>query len=432
MMVMKRFAFAARSLVLFLAVFLCELAPAKTYVKLNEPTAQEQAQLLVKHIHVMGGLKALFAKKRLEKAPKVTTKKTKQKTQSEAHLSVSQKSVDARWSSEKKHLKNVIDKVMACEREHNDDYYVFYHAQMREFCVLHDFLKEFYQFFNMSKPFDDFAFLRVWSDGVSDTSTASLQDFIDNYEKGELHRYRSEDCCRSGDRYRLGHPSWDDGEDYLRRSLLSVNLSLFGNTSKIGYGECTFDFFMRSDNANYCDMRSTFGMILEKCGINASYANRLLELASSLKSSEGALMQIFIPKSYVDRCVYLSHDYGTPYRIPIVDSSFNAEKGRHMNISSVLELYKDSPEKIAYIDQLQARILFYPDGMLDPNSGIKIIRYTTVPEGAMASYEQKVKVFAEELFTEMLAQKLIIKGSSGTVKAYEGTVLDKLIKIVGH
>lgn len=422
MMVMKRFALTARSLVLFFVVFSCELAYAKMYAPLKEPTAQEYAQSLVKHVRLMGGLKALFAKKNEEKAPKAAMKKIKQMTQTEAHLSVSQEYVDSVWSSEKIRLKSFIDKVMACEREHNDDYYVFYHAQMREFCVLHDFLKEFYQFFNMSKPFDDFAFLRVWSDGVSDTSTASLQDFIDSYEKGKSHGYGSE------------HPKWDDHEDYLRRSLLSVNLSLFGNTTQRCMGECTFDFFTRSRSVGFYDATPLIESMLIKCGINSSAAsNKLMNIAAkTLKSSEGALMQIFIPKSYVDRCVYLSHDYGTPYRTPVVSSSFDAKKGRHMNISSVLELYKNSPEKIANIDELQARILFYPDGMLDPNSGIKIIRYTTVPEGTMTYYEREIKALAEELFTEMLAQKLITKRSPGAANAYEGTVLDTFIKVVGH
>jgi len=63
MMVMKRFALTARSLVLFFVVFSCELAYAKMYAPLKEPTAQEYAQSLVKHVRLMGGLKALFAKK---------------------------------------------------------------------------------------------------------------------------------------------------------------------------------------------------------------------------------------------------------------------------------------------------------------------------------------------------------------------------------
>lgn len=430
MVVIQRFAVMARLSIFFLVIFSCELAQAKACVVPKGPSAHEYAHFLVNHVQVMGDLKGFFFKKKILKAvptaktapaAKVATKKVKQITQTEAYLSVPSCATlaDTHWSSDRKRLKSLVDKVMAREREHNDDYYVFYHGQMRQFCVLQDFLKEFYQLLNVSKPFDDFAFLRAWYDGVSDPSVMSLQDFIDDYEKAKGTGY--------GYYGTSAHPDWNDHEDYLRRVLLPVNISLFGNAGSPG--ECTFDFFLHSWNIGFSDISHLIQGMLDKCGIDSSYVARLNTLAGSLTSSEGVLMQVFIPKKYVDRCVYLCHPMATPYRTPILDSSFDIAKERHTNISSILELYKKHPDQIADINGLQARIVFYPGDMLNPERGIKIFRYMTVSDSDMATYSKKVKALVQEALVKLLMQKISAKKKSlDDLELYKGTSLEKLLK----
>ena len=73
--------------------------------------------------------------------------------------------------------------------------------------------------------------------------------------------------------------------------------------------------------------------------------------------------------------------------------------------SSVLEKYKNYPELINEINGLQARIVFYPQGMLNPDSGIKIFRYTMVSKQDMTVYKEQIKALVQEAVSDMLVNQ---------------------------
>lgn len=335
-----------------------------------------------------------------------------QKTQTEAHLSVF--APCRATPNEREDYPQIVDQAMAREQEHNDGYYVFYHAQELEYYVLQDFVKELYRILNLREPLDDFVFLRAWYEKVEGPKNPN--EFTD------AHKILLSSSSL---------PAIFGLDGFLSKQMLAVNLSLFGNSTKGSAGESTFYFFILSKGIHNFHAKDMIKDVFSHCGLNCAYVDRVLSLMQRIKTFKlprGVLQQIFIPKEKVDKYVYLSRAYGTPL---------------HKKVSTTLELFKNNPEQLTIdgeisslratkeprqldVDTLQARIVFLADGMLNPDSGIKIYRYTAIPDDVMATYEKELKQLVQEVATDLLARRLSC-ANLGSSKVYAGMGMNRLL-----
>lgn len=284
----------------------------------------------------------------------------------------------------KAQYKQLIDTVVEREYQFCNDYYVFYHGQSKAFRVLQDFLKELYAFINITAPYNRFEFLRI---SHLAASTFNQNSFIDAHEGADL-----------------GFVHWNDTSSEMIKNMICVNLALFGNLSF--QSEQTFSYFKFSSSlAGLWVLDSITNQLFTDFGFNPAYIVKLKELAKQVDTAEGNLFQIFVPKNKVDQYVYLSHDYGTPYRAVIEPSVYDYAKQRHTKISSVLDQYIKDPMSIPNFDLMQARMLMSQDGILNPNSGVKIFRYITASDENILKYRKSVKDLAFTVFSDALKNK---------------------------
>ena len=103
------------------------------------------------------------------------------------------------------------------------------------------------------------------------------------------------------------------------------------------------------------------------------------------------LLQIFIPKDKTSSCVYSSHPGGQPVsgRLQCTD---------HQSLLRDLGL-KSAPATRPN-DSLQARIILDHNIMLNPASGVKIFRYTTM--AAEDEYRQQMEKTTTNMFIRWL------------------------------
>lgn len=254
---------------------------------------------------------------------------------------------------------------------------------------------------NIHEPLAEFEFLRMWH---AAEKKFNANEFIDA-EEG----------------WSLGHHYWNDHRADLVKNMMCLNLSLFGNFSNSG--ECTFYYFTSSLSLSAPYLDTLLGELFDNFGFNKKYISDLTRINDGLVTTEGNLMRIFVPKDKVDDYIYLSHAYGTPYRDKIDVSVFDSKKNRHTRISTILDRYSANPTSIADADRLQARVLLSQDCMLNPESGVKIFRYTTAKDNEMKKYKQAVKNVATEVFSNAVAQR--------TFKGIRNTKLEKLLSYVG-
>lgn len=366
-----------------------------------QPFAQPvDRPLILKHIEVLSELKKEFAKKNPLKLPDYTDK-----TPTLAYLKEAP-NVLSEWhkaelETRKTKYATFIAPIIQNEKKYCNDYYVFYHGQLSAFRIFQDFLKELYTAINIHQPIDEFEFMRMWHLAEKELIA---QSFIDK-EEGE----------------QLGTKWWADSRADLMKNMMCVNLSLFGNMWWCG--ESSFYYFMNNSSAFVTEslISKLFTELFDFYGFSPKYIDELVALNKLIATKEGNLMQILVPKEKVDDYVYLSQPGGTPYRTKI-DSTFDKHKNRHIKISTILDQYIKDPSVLKDFDQYQARVLLSKDCMLNPDSGVKIFRYTTVNDSEMGKYKKELKQITNKIFTQALGQK--------TIKNLTNTGLGKLLELL--
>ena len=340
---------------------------------------------LMNHIHVMQEIKQRFK----QKLPKELAQNN-EPTATQSYLNVPQLHAltEHEFSSEKVAFKQIINQAIEREKEFNGTHYVFYHAQNNSFSIVQDLLKRIHSYLSLTAQREDFTFLRSWHDALS---IVQVNQFIDEYERGNPNSV------------------WFDGDHDLVKKLLSVNLSFFGNAWR--WGESTFTCFLKNKSFFAPAVHPLLQSIFDEFHFDKKYIPELLKLADLIYSQQGNLFQIFIPKQIVNDVVYLAHKQGTPYRDQIVAQVYDAKKRRHLKIREILDMYKNNPAAInalggqtiipgsstLLMDALQARIIFSNEHTLNPESGIKIFRYTTVDDQKLMQYEQAYDQIIQKL-----------------------------------
>ncbi|KKP35366.1 MAG: hypothetical protein UR26_C0006G0050 [candidate division TM6 bacterium GW2011_GWF2_32_72] len=288
----------------------------------------------------------------------------------------------------------VAEKALQREKEFFQDYYVFYHGGNSDLGFVFKIYTMFENLVNEQIHTKDFSWFRPKKE-VSQQFITQDQ-FIDYWEK-EI--------------FKDGH--WDDSLGCIKKDLLSVNLTLFGNNSR--WSNSSFSMFLRKKSVD-AKIIQKLKLFTESIGLLESKIDKLNSIWKKYYGSSkgGVLYQIFIPKTKVNDFVYLSHSFGTPYRCKLV-GSFDEAKKRHPRISDVLDAYlmgtvleidlkniivckdekcmRENQDKIVIfglsfknkphhlenkfdglLDQLQVRIVLLSE-FFNPEIGVKIFEY---------------------------------------------------------
>lgn len=408
-------------------LFICASIISSTHA--TSPSGSE----LTKHIHVLQELKSYF----LNKEKKVSFQKVVQTPTLAYIAAVKAGKIDPAFggfygngkhssydtiNKDWQYYRTIVDTILAREKEYCNSYYVFYHGQKSIFRIFQDLLKEIYTFIHIHSSLNEFEFFRIWHEAEK---TFNLQQFIDNEEK-KLTNQNSYYQSTYDPYYHppLPHypPNWNDTKPDMIKNMLCVNLSLFGNLTHLG--ESSFSYFKANSNCAAPDIKPLLIKLFNHFGFNINYLDQLLALTTLITTQEGNLLQIFTPKNKVDDYVYVSQDYGTPIRYPIEHTIFDHAKSRHIKISPILDLYTKNPTLIREFDRLQARILLSQDGILNPDSGVKIFRYTTIPETNMVHYKKQLR----ELVSKMMSQWL----ETNANHSIASTPLERLMRYASH
>ncbi|HJM68885.1 MAG TPA: hypothetical protein QGF02_02985, partial [Candidatus Babeliales bacterium] len=228
-------------------------------------------------------------------------------------------------------LTRFINEILAREEEYSKNYYVFYHSHDWQLAVI----------------FDVYKLLNKWLD----THPIGADILLRNRSVGEFKDINEFMTYWEN----LFGGSWDNNHPYalygkkrnLAETLLSVNLSLFGNASNSSSN--SFRYFLDSKSA-----RAPGGLLKEifgEWGFNPKYKKEIIKAFEELHhDNKGQLIQMFIPKDKVNEFVYLAIPGGTPYRDKVTDS-FDSKLKRHVlknkdgvvignDIASILKAYQ--------------------------------------------------------------------------------------------
>ena len=345
----------------------------------------------------------------------------------------------------------IVFKILDREKQYAKDYYVFYTAipYMRLFQDVINFLYKKLQKNTESLQQNEFIFLRY------DLNNKIYDEYkdVNQFLVSTLKKY-----CIIDDRF----------GSQIKSLLLSTNVSLFGNVDLVG--ESTWGFFNNPQvwvalNKIYLEN------ILESFGFSKDLSDKIMSHYNELKDSNNDvpadLIQIFIPKSFIDDIVYICWTRGIPFDVNYikgvctflgfvpghVKQIFGSEPFKNIpttksgsmkdlvvqvqsrcksdfpkNIVSSLitnigngnfnpSILLSSSNLTSDYQYYQGRILFTNDKMLNPESGIKMFRYSQLTPAQEQEYNQAL----ESHLNEILSEQSRIKPSQPT------TSVDKII-----
>ncbi|HEX4069125.1 MAG TPA: hypothetical protein VHX42_03430 [Candidatus Babeliales bacterium] len=332
-------------------------------------------------------------------------------TQSQAHMSLPEikKVIAAHYNT--KPYQKIIDAILTREVEYKNNYYVFYHGMNNKWRIPQDLYTRLYLYVKglPSDVLQSFVFLRF--DGVLDFS-GNTEDFL-------IKKLKENGLVNDHD---------------LEEVMYSVNIALFGNVGDDP--ECTWQYFMKARNKTE-PTRQTYEKILNIFGLPHTYINELMSLSSFFTTTEQTIVQIFVPQDKVDQIGYLAWVRGNPAYKPMMDMISRSLKDKKFAKSSLamdyyttlfkkeqeinpvfkslvervragdftlryfLKFYRNYPGLIADINRYQARLIFTPDVLLNPLSGVKIFRYSVATTQQLQKYHQKF----DEIFKKITAER---------------------------
>ena len=310
---------------------------------------------------------------------------------------------------------NIISDCLVKEQELKNSHYAFYHTTDNEWRLAQDVYTQLYIRQNPlgKKVGETFTFLRF-----DDFPELNAKEFLVNeLKKNGLVN--------------------DTGE--LGAVLLSVNVSLFGNTGRPT--SCTWDYFLKEIGHNVPD-RKAYEKMMDKFGLTHKYIDQLLSLMKLYDTKENTLLQIFVPQNRIDDIGYLSWSKGMPLHEESIDwikeymkkKSWTHKQGKHVavwamedlakqfkkeqeknplfkdliesvqagdfSVDGYLKGYRNKPWKTPDINNTQVRLIFSPDGLLNPAAGIQFYRYATVSKTKLKEYYKRLNEIIDKIITE--------------------------------
>jgi len=226
--------------------------------------------------------------------------------------------------------------------------------------------------------------------------------------------------------------------------LVPADLSLFGNAGT-GVYSTWMRFNKPEQECNPSMVRASLAQVLASYGYSDAYVNKLLELQSYLVDSHGKqladLLQIFVPESMVNTIGYVSWRLAIPYDQQLIDAILNSQgitpiasreemikavgnfnrlyKNGDVNaqkavtdmlkrmesgsfkLEQYLYEYRTQPQTLPTLNFAQARLLITNKVMLNPESGVRIYRYSQLEPAKEAAY----KIELERIFHQMDIEK---------------------------
>jgi hypothetical protein len=331
-------------------------------------------------------------------------------TQSEAHMSLPEIKKLIAKNYDLKPYDKFIAAILSNEKKYKDGYYVFYHGTDNVWRLPQDLYTQLYAYFNPLgyRATKDFTFLR----------------FEDEYGPSSAQEFLVAELKKSGlinDHGKMG------------AILLSANLALFGNVGVPS--ECTWEYFMKSrGHAN--PSRITYEKIMDKFGLTHKYIEQLMSLVKLYDTKEQTIVQIFVPKDKVDQIGYLSWIKGIPAHKetmdwvkrsvknktypktqpaivdltetfkheqevnPIFKNLMERVEAGDFSLDDFLHMYRNNPEKIVDINDVMARLIFTPDVLLNPDSGVKFFRFSTATPERLQVYHQRLNEIVDKIIAE--------------------------------
>jgi len=332
-------------------------------------------------------------------------------TQTEAHLHLSKiRELITKTYKVEPYL-NVISTVIANEAEHKDTHYAFYNTTSNMWRLAQDLYTRLYAYEHpISTKAGAFKFLRFDNESIN----ATAQGFLANElkERGLV----------------------DDNTKEVAFIMLSVNLALFGN---VGFaGECSWNYFVKPQGHRE-PYRETYEKMMDQFGLTRDYIDEIMSLAKIYDTDEDTIVQVLVPIEKVDEIGYLAWVKGIPYHGETVEwilkhsKSKSFEEGTKPTIEKLtaqfakqqeenklfksmmegiqagdfsldkfLKVYRNTPWKIKEINDVTARLLFTPNVLLNPESGVKFYRFSTTPREKMEEYNKRLNDIIEKLIVE--------------------------------
>jgi len=312
---------------------------------------------------------------------------------------------------------SLVSRIMANEGRLRNTHWAFYHTTSNVWRVVQDLYTELYYHFNPKAPgsVQEFQFLR-----------------FNDEEGGHAKEFLMKELSENG--------LVDDNGD-ASAFLLSVNLSPFGNT---GFpSECSWRYFIKEKQHKVPD-RSFYEDILKKFELGTEYVDELMSLVDLLSDTkEQTMLQIFVPKDIVDDVAYLAWATGIPAYKEAIDwvrtnvknkvyrgkekrpaalwalddlqERFKNEQEKNpmfremmqriqegdYSVNSFLKIYTNKPWELPNLNYAQARLVFSKEYLLDPASGIKMYRHTTIRRRKLTEYQRRL----DEIIKKIVATK---------------------------
>jgi len=386
------------------------ISPTKTVVSQTQtvlqpveqkPTQLPPGTLSLEEIHAISDQQS----GNIKRSVSLTLPSTDKFAQSQAHMSLPEIKKLIEKEYDIKPYQKIIDAMLAREKEYKNDY-VFYHGMDNVWRVPQDLYTKLYIHFKKlpENTAQNFVFLRF--DGVNPPSI--IQQFLINkLKEGGLI---------------------NDHE--LGNFMYAANIAIFGNVGTDP--ECTWQYFVKSRGHANPD-RAVYEKILDTFGLTHQYINELMALTKLYETKEETIVQIFIPQDKVDQIGYLSWIRGVPAhkktmdmvlrsvrdkkfpktapaleyytkifkdeqeKNPIFSNLIDRVNAGDFTLSYFLKFYRNYPEKIEDINHFQARLIFTPEVLLNPLSGVKIFRYSMATPEQLKKYHEKFNEIFEKI-----------------------------------
>ena len=281
-----------------------------------------------------------------------------------------------------------IPKLVQREREHADDYYVFYHGQRSEHRILQDFWLKTMEMMQLTTTKD---FIPIRFPDPKDFKPISPTNFIQEMKSRELNDHDSD----------------------IAKHLLSSNIALFGNHEE--FGESSLHYYLNGCNWSDCNIRKFLEQSFEYYDFDPKFIEDLSDDRVFLKKdpgnlwnsgNSGNLLQIFIPKKIVEQCAYISHALGCPFTYNLGLEGYDASLGYQKQIGPFLQGCEADKVTGYNLKYAQARILITQDIMLNPQSGVKIFRETALPKDETDHYIQQMDHITTQIMIDWLNRYL--------------------------
>lgn len=306
---------------------------------------------------------------------------------------------------------DLVSRVMAAEAELRDTHWALYHGTNNVWTVWQDTYTALFNHFNPS----------IAKEGEA--------DFIYLRTKGKAN-IRAKDFLVGS----LKEQGLVDDTGAVKGLLLSTNIFLFGNTPISE--ESTWLYIMKELSHAEPD-RAMYESIMDEFGLSYQYVDEIMKLVKLIDAKQQTLLQIFVPKNLIDDIGYLAWTKGIPAhqgsinwvkkirfggkgkgighilsdlktkfkkeqeKNPLFRDMLKAVEGEAYSLDDYLAKCCNDPASVPNMNEVQARLIFTDDILLNPASGVKMYRYPGASYRKMKEYKDRL----DALIKKMVATK---------------------------